>query len=74
MSGDVTADKPDVNIFVIAGEHSGDALGGKLMAALRQKLGSRVHFQGVGDEAMLNEGLVSDFPCRTSLSWVRCRS
>ena len=62
MSGNVTAGKADVNIFVIAGEHSGDALGGKLMAALRQKLGSRVRFQGVGDEAMQNEGLVSDFP------------
>jgi lipid-A-disaccharide synthase len=62
MSGDVKADKSELKIFVIAGEHSGDALGGKLMAALRQKLGSRVHFQGVGDEAMEREGLVSDFP------------
>ncbi len=62
MSGNVPAGKAEVNIFVIAGEHSGDALGGKLMAALRQKLGSRVRFTGVGDEAMQNEGLVSDFP------------
>jgi lipid-A-disaccharide synthase len=62
MSGGMTANAPEVRIVLIAGEHSGDALGGKLMAALKAKLGARVKFQGVGDEAMQKEGLVSDFP------------
>jgi lipid-A-disaccharide synthase len=51
-----------VSVFLVAGEHSGDALGGKLMAALRDALGGRVRFAGVGGEQMAAEGLASLFP------------
>lgn len=55
--------KPPYKIHIIAGEHSGDALGGKLMQALKEELGSEnVTFQGLGSEAMSNEGLQSLFP------------
>ncbi len=49
-------------IFLIAGEPSGDALGARLMAALRRRTRGRVRFAGVGGEAMAAEGLVSLFP------------
>ena len=49
-------------IFLIAGEPSGDALGARLMAALRRRTRGRVRFAGVGGEAMAGEGLVSLFP------------
>ena len=52
----------DLLIFLIAGEPSGDALGGRLMAALKRCTGGRVHFAGVGGEAMAAAGLVSRFP------------
>ncbi|MBM3951070.1 MAG: lipid-A-disaccharide synthase [Rhodospirillales bacterium] len=51
-------------IFLVAGEPSGDALGARLMAALKSKTGSRVRFAGVGGEKMAAEGLVSLFPMR----------
>jgi lipid-A-disaccharide synthase len=49
-------------VFVVAGEHSGDALGGRLMAAIRRRLGDHVTFAGVGGEHMEAEGLRSIFP------------
>lgn len=49
-------------IFVVAGEHSGDALGGKLMEVLNRRLSGRVRFLGVGGEMMSRQGLVSQFP------------
>ncbi len=49
-------------IFVVAGEHSGDALGGPLMKALRKRLDQKVVFSGVGGEQMLDQGLQSIFP------------
>ena len=55
--------KSPFKIHIIAGEHSGDALGGKLMQALKEELGSEnVTFQGLGSEAMEKEGLKSLFP------------
>ena len=48
-------------IFIVAGEHSGDALGAKLMAALKVGLGDGVEFTGVGGHAMEAEGLASMF-------------
>lgn len=52
-----------LNIYVVAGEHSGDALGGRLMAALKSRLGpDRVTFSGVGGDEMQAEGLASLFP------------
>lgn len=50
-----------MKVFVIAGEPSGDRLGGALMAGLRA-LVPEVAFDGVGGEAMAAEGLVSRFP------------
>ena len=48
------------NIFIVAGEESGDQLGYKLMRALRAKAPG-VHFSGVGGKAMTQEGLASLF-------------
>ena len=55
--------EPDAGplIFLIAGEPSGDVLGGRLMAALRRRTGGRIRFAGVGGEAMAAEGLASLF-------------
>ena len=49
-------------VYLIAGEPSGDLLGGRLMAALRAETGGRVRFAGVGGEAMRAQGLDSLFP------------
>ncbi|MGD0642466.1 MAG: lipid-A-disaccharide synthase [Roseiarcus sp.] len=49
-------------VALIAGEHSGDQLGFKLMRALRAQTGGRIEFAGVGGEAMEAEGLKSLFP------------
>ncbi len=49
-------------IFIVAGEHSGDALGGRLMEALNRRLAGRVRYLGVGGESMARHGLVSQFP------------
>ena len=47
---------------LVAGEHSGDQLGYKLMRALKEALSGDVAFSGVGGEAMEAEGLSSLFP------------
>jgi lipid-A-disaccharide synthase len=49
-------------IFIIAGEPSGDALGGALMAALKQRTGGAIRFAGIGGERMAEEGLRSLVP------------
>ena len=49
-------------VFVIAGEPSGDALGARLMVALRERTRGAVRFAGVGGEAMEAEGLKSLVP------------
>ncbi len=49
-------------VALIAGEHSGDQLGYKLMRALRAQTGGGIEFTGVGGEAMEAEGLKSLFP------------
>ena len=41
----MTADAP--LIFLVAGEPSGDALGGRLMAALKRRTAGKVRFAGV---------------------------
>jgi lipid-A-disaccharide synthase len=51
-----------LRIFVVAGEHSGDGLGAKLMAALKMSSARPIVFGGVGGELMEAEGLVSLFP------------
>ncbi|CAN0124451.1 unnamed protein product [Phaeothamnion confervicola] len=50
-----------LRLFLIAGEHSGDALGAKLMAALVGAHGAAITFAGVGGELMEGQGLVSLF-------------
>jgi lipid-A-disaccharide synthase len=52
----------DVRLFLVAGEHSGDALGAKLVAALKKRLGARLKLAGVGGADMEREGFASDFP------------
>ncbi|HLO76217.1 MAG TPA: lipid-A-disaccharide synthase [Magnetospirillum sp.] len=49
-------------IYVIAGEPSGDLLGGRLMAGLKARAGDTVRFAGIGGAAMHAEGLQSLFP------------
>lgn len=49
-------------IFLIAGEASGDALGAKLMAALKAESSEPVTFLGVGGDRMKTEGITSIFP------------
>ncbi len=50
-----------MKVFIIAGEPSGDNLGGALMAGLRQ-LQPDVVFEGIGGDAMAAQGLQSRFP------------
>jgi lipid-A-disaccharide synthase len=49
-------------IFILAGEASGDILGGRLMAALQDQTPIPIDFVGVGGETMKAKGLESLFP------------
>jgi lipid-A-disaccharide synthase len=49
-------------IFIVAGEPSGDALGGALIAALRERTGGRLRIAGIGGEFMAEQGLASLVP------------
>ncbi len=49
------------NIFIVAGEESGDQLGFKLMRAVRARAPD-VCFSGIGGKAMMGEGLSPLFP------------
>lgn len=49
-------------IFLVAGEPSGDLLGARLMAALRDETGGAVRFAGIGGERMIAAGLDSLVP------------
>ncbi len=49
-------------IFLVAGEASGDLLGARLMARLKERTRGAVRFDGVGGPLMQAEGLVSRFP------------
>ncbi len=51
-----------LSIFMIAGEPSGDVLGARLIAALRELTGGTVEVCGVGGELMAHQGLESLFP------------
>ena len=51
-----------LRVALVAGEHSGDQLGFKLMRALREARAGEIAFSGVGGEAMEAEGLKSLFP------------
>ena len=49
-------------MFIVAGEPSGDALGGSLIAALRERTGPNLRVAGVGGERMREQGLDSLVP------------
>jgi len=49
-------------IFIVAGEPSGDALGGALIRALRERTGGRVRVVGIGGESMAEQGFASLVP------------
>ncbi|MFV0295158.1 MAG: lipid-A-disaccharide synthase [Hyphomicrobiaceae bacterium] len=49
-------------IFLVAGEHSGDALGARLMSSLKARRPETLAFSGVGGDLMAAQGLTSLFP------------
>ncbi|KAB7616390.1 lipid-A-disaccharide synthase [Amylibacter sp. SFDW26] len=51
-----------LKVFIIAGEPSGDKLGGNLMKGLQSLTDGAIEFQGVGGEMMQAAGLQSLFP------------
>ncbi|HXC57214.1 MAG TPA: lipid-A-disaccharide synthase [Rhizomicrobium sp.] len=59
----VPATRP-ISLMLIAGEPSGDQLGGQLMAALKAVAGDGVSIFGMGGPAMEAEGLKSLFPLK----------
>lgn len=56
------ANDTDLRVFMVAGEPSGDQLGGKLIAEIKRRTNGKVRFAGVGGTAMENEGCASLFP------------
>ncbi len=50
-----------LNVFLVAGEESGDRLGAALMTALRAQTGGHIGFAGVGGDHMAKAGLLSLF-------------
>jgi lipid-A-disaccharide synthase len=55
------AETRPVCILLVAAEASGDALGARLAVAIRQRLGDKVRFVGVGGAQMAAQGVVSPF-------------
>jgi lipid-A-disaccharide synthase len=51
-----------LKVFIIAGEESGDRLGGALIEALRRRAGTDIVFEGIGGHAMAAQGVASLFP------------
>jgi lipid-A-disaccharide synthase len=51
-----------LDIFLVAGEESGDRLGAALIRALRERTGGKARFAGVGGREMAAEGIVSPYP------------
>lgn len=60
MRADAAPGAP-LDVFLVAGEESGDSLGAELMAALRERAPA-THFRGVGGGRMQALGLASIFP------------
>ena len=52
----------ELRLCLVAGEHSGDALGARLMSAISAAWPARVRYSGVGGPLMEAQGLVSEFP------------
>lgn len=57
-----TTTQDELTVFIVAGEHSGDALGASLMRELASRRKGQMRFIGVGGEAMEAQGLTSLFP------------
>lgn len=57
----ISSSRRELRLFVVAGEHSGDALGGPMMASLNAMARGRVRYLGVGGEHMQRHGLLSQF-------------
>jgi len=55
-----------INVMIVCGEPSGDALGAQLMAGIKQLAGDRVRFSGVGGLAMGALGFQSLYPLDTT--------
>jgi lipid-A-disaccharide synthase len=51
-----------LSIFIIAAEESGDALGGALAQALREREGNGLKLSGIGGRSMAAAGIASPFP------------
>ena len=51
----------NLKIYLIAGEPSGDALGARLMRAIKKKTGGKAEFFGIGGDTMEKEGMSSLF-------------
>jgi lipid-A-disaccharide synthase len=51
-----------LDLFLVAGEESGDQLGAALMRALRERSRGEVRFAGVGGREMAKEGVASLYP------------
>jgi lipid-A-disaccharide synthase len=51
-----------LELFLVAGEESGDQLGAALMRALRKCTKQEVRFSGVGGREMAKEGIASLYP------------
>ena len=56
------ADEEGPVLFIVAGESSGDALGARLIRALRRLTGGTLQVHGIGGPLMEAEGLKSLFP------------
>ena len=56
--------RPDgaLSVFIVAGEESGDRLGGALMQALTRRFDGPITFEGIGGRDMATQGLHSLFP------------
>jgi lipid-A-disaccharide synthase len=57
----VPAEAATLTFFLVAGEHSGDHLGGRLMQSINRAHPGRVRYLGVGGEQMAAHGLTSLF-------------
>ena len=55
-----------LDVFLVAGEESGDRLGAALMRALRERAAERCDFAGVGGREMAAEGVASLYSDRRS--------
>jgi lipid-A-disaccharide synthase len=54
--------KRPLEVFLVAGEASGDHLGAALMKKLRARLLGEIRFRGIGGPEMAAQGLASQFP------------